>query len=76
MVKHGQAKGDGIGCKVFLDGKELFSKLLAPKTGAEIDLSPAVRKGSRLDFIITPGPGLDSSFDSTGFRITILTAPK
>ena len=31
-----------------------------------------MKKGSQLDFIVTPGPGLDSSFDATGFRVTIL----
>ena len=75
-VKHGQPKGDGVGCKIFLDGKELFSKLVAPKSSIDIDLSPTIQKGSRLDFVITPGPGIDSNFDATSCRITILSPCK
>jgi hypothetical protein len=66
------ANGDGTAVKVFLDGRELFSRALAPKGSATIDLEATVRNGSRLDFVVTPGPGSDASFDATAFRATIL----
>jgi hypothetical protein len=68
--------GDGVAVKVFLDGQELFSKMILPNAHAEIDLSPTVNKGSRVDFITTPGPGMDASFDATGYAVTILTPQK
>ena len=72
----GHKSGDGVGVKVFLDGKELLSRMLPPQSKADIDLSPTVRKGSRLDFVVTPGPGADSSYDATAFRVSILARPK
>ncbi len=66
-------QGDGIGVKVFADGKELFSQLLPIKTTAAIDLTPTVSKGTRLDFVVTPGPGTDINYDSVSWRISILT---
>ena len=68
--------GDGVGVKVLLDGKELFNKLLPPASETEIDLSSTVKKGSRVDFVVTPGPGLDTNSDSTGFHVAILTQPE
>jgi hypothetical protein len=65
-------EGDGVGIKVFIDGKELFSKLLPPAAATAVDLTTPVNKGSRLDFVVTPGPGLDANFDATDFRVTIL----
>jgi hypothetical protein len=66
-------EGDGVGIKVFIDGKELFSKLVAPASTADFDLNTAIARGSRLDFVVTPGPALDANYDATGFRITILS---
>ncbi len=64
-------EGDGVEIKVFVDGKELFSKLLPPGAATDLDLTTPVNKGSRLDFVVTPGPALDATFDSTGWRISI-----
>jgi hypothetical protein len=72
---HGDTHGDGVCVKVFLDGKEVFTKLLSHKSETNIDLNATVAKGSRLDFVVTPGPGVDASYDATGFRVTILTPP-
>jgi hypothetical protein len=66
--------GDGVGIKLFIDGKESYAKLLAPASATDFDLSAAVHKGSLLDFVVTPGPGLDATFDSTGIHITISSA--
>jgi hypothetical protein len=61
--------------KVFADGREIFNKLLSPGVSTEIDLNATVKAGSRVDFVVTPGGGLDTSFDSTTFRVMILTIP-
>ncbi len=66
-------QGDGIGVKVFADGNELFSRLLSIKTTAVIDLTPTISKGTRLDFVVTPGPGTDVNYDSVNWRISILS---
>jgi len=72
-VERGDPHGDGVGCNIFLDGQQVYSKLIPPKGQEAIDLNITVKQGSRLDFAITPGPGTDSSFDSTGFHVSILT---
>ena len=69
------APGDGIGVKVFAEGRELFSQLLPPATGAKIDLTTEVSAGTRLDFVVTPGAGTDTNFDNVDWNISILTMP-
>lgn len=69
-------QGDGCGFKVFVDGKEMFSKLLPAKGKDTIDLIQEVRTGTKVDFVATPGPGTDTSFDNAGYRIQILTPSK
>ena len=66
--------GDGIGLKIFLGGKELLNKLLAPQESVEIQLRTPVRKGSTVDFAVTPGPGLNALFDGSQFRVIIRKA--
>ncbi len=66
-------QGDGIGVKVFADGKELFSQLLPVKTTANIDLTATVAKGTKLDFIVTPGPKTDTNYDQVNWKISVLT---
>ncbi len=68
--------GDGVGCRIFVDGQEVHSKLIRADSSDKIDQNITVKKGSQVDFAITPGPGTDTSFDATGFRMTILTVPK
>jgi hypothetical protein len=72
-LQHGQKKGDGVGCKVFLDDTQVYSQLIAPGDSADIDLSATVKQGTHVDFAVTPGPGIDNSFDACGFQATILT---
>ena len=67
------AQGDGVGVKVFADGKELFSQLLPVNATATIDLTTTVVTGTRLDFIVTPGPATDVNYDSVHWNISILT---
>jgi hypothetical protein len=68
----GAARGDGVDVKLFLDGKELASRHIAPKGSETIELPVAFRLGSKFDVAVTPGPGTDTGFDSTGIRVTIL----
>ena len=69
------AQGDGIGVKVFTNGKELFSQLLLAGATATIDLTTTVVKGTRLDFVVTPGPATDTNYDSVDWQVSILTPP-
>lgn len=72
-VSRADAKGDGVGCKLFLDGRELASYELKTKEQWNQSLDVTLKRGARLDFVITPGPGTNHDFDSTGFRAIILT---
>ncbi|WP_372696600.1 hypothetical protein, partial [Immundisolibacter sp.] len=62
--RHG--KGDGAGACILLDGTPVFEALLPPGAGqrAAFDLSVPLRAGSRLDFVVTPGPALDINHDA------------
>jgi hypothetical protein len=68
--------GDGVGLKVFQDGKEIYSKLLPASSSTVVDLSPTVVKGTQLDFVVTPGPGTDTSYDATAVHAEVLTQSK
>lgn len=70
------AEGDGICFKVFVDGKELFSKTLSPKAEADIDLASKLNKGSRIDFAVTPGPALDANYDNAQYKVSISAVGK
>ncbi len=68
-------QGDGIGVKVYADGRELFGQLLPPGTSAAIDVVTEVSQGTRLDFVVTPGAGTNVDFDHVDWNISILTLP-
>jgi hypothetical protein len=68
--------GDGIGFKIFVDGRQVYSKLIPPKDDEKIDQALTVKPGSLVDFAVTPGPATDTNFDSTGFSMTILAPSK
>ena len=68
--------GDGVDLKIFVDGQQVYSKLVPPKGDEKIDQNITVKAGSLVDFAVTPGPGTDASYDATTFRMTILTATK
>lgn len=74
-LKRGE-NGDGVGFKIFVDGQQVYDKLIPPKGDEKIDQTVPVKTGSFVDFAVTPGPGTDASYDSTIFKMTILTAPK
>jgi hypothetical protein len=66
-------KGDGAGVRIFVDGHEVFARLLGggQSLRAAIDLDVPVRVGTKIDFTVDPGPGTNFEFDSTRFPVTI-----
>lgn len=69
-------KGDGVGLKIFVDGRPVYSKMIPPKGEEKIDQTITVKPGSLVDFAITPGPGTDASFDATRFQAMVLAPAK
>lgn len=65
-------KGDGVGCKVFLDGKEVGNKMVEPKDTGAVEVKVTLAQGSKVDVVVTPGKGTDSTSDNLGCRATIL----
>lgn len=74
-VTHGETGGDGIGIKIFLDGNEVYSQPLGgPGKAGNIDFDVAgqVKRGSPVDFVVTPGPADDMNFDAVDFRARVI----
>ena len=67
------AKGDGAHARVFVDGREVFARLLGggQSLHAAIDLDVPVHVGTKIDFTLDPGPGTNFDFDGTRFVVTI-----
>jgi hypothetical protein len=68
------AGGDGTGAEVYVDGRQVYSALVGPggTTGTtKIDFTAPIKVGSKVDFVITPGPGTDMNFDSIDYRVQI-----
>ena len=69
-----KGKGDGAGTCILLDGAPVFEAQL-PAGGRqrqEFDLQVQLTAGSRLEFLVTPGPALDTSYDAVGLSARIL----
>ena len=75
-------RGDGVGALVVVDGSTVYSAQVGGDADPNMDADPniadfsfttSVRNGSYVDFILTPGPALDISFDGTGFSALITT---
>jgi hypothetical protein len=66
-------KGDGADARIFVDGREVFARLLGggQPIAATIDLDVPVHAGSKIDFTLDPGPGTNFDFDGTRFLVTI-----
>ena len=77
IATHGETGGDGVGIRIFLDGNEVYSQPLGgPDRAGSIsfDVTGQVKRGSTLDFVVTPGPADDMNFDAVGFRARITQA--
>lgn len=70
-AREGPDTGDGIGLRIFVDGEEILNKLLAPQASVDIDQQVKVKTGSKVDFAVTPGPGLNALYDGSQFRVII-----
>ena len=68
--------GDGNGCKIFVDGQQVYAKLIPANGDEKVDQNITVKKGSLVDFAVTTGPSTDTNYDALGFKMTILTVPK
>ena len=70
----GDSKGDGIGGVVLVDGRVVWDRLsggankLSP---AQCDVVATVKKGSHVDFAITPGPAANIDYDACSFTAQI-----
>ncbi len=72
------AGGDGTGVKVLVDGREIFSQIVgAPGEPATVnfDLPVTLQAGTRVDFAVTPGPGVNIDFDDLTFTAHISMPP-
>lgn len=76
VVSRPDPNGDGVGFKIFVDGQQVYSKMIPPKGDDKVDQKITVKSGSQVDFVITPGPGNDTSYDATSFKMTVSTVTK
>ena len=73
-VGHTTDGGDGDGIKVLVGGKEVFSGSVGTAGGANassFDVSVPMRTGSLVDFVVTPGPGVDINSNTVDYRAQI-----
>jgi len=66
-------QGDGTGACIFVDGERLFQALLppGPRQHSNFDLRVRANAGTRVEFVATPGPGLDVNYDALGLRAAL-----
>jgi hypothetical protein len=74
VLRGAGAKGDGSGVMILVDGRPVWQRLLggpgrADKAGFGMDI--ALRPGTKLDFVTTPGPAADINYDYTTCRVQI-----
>jgi hypothetical protein len=77
FFSHGK-EGDGTGGRVLVDGVQVYSGLVGgPNRGDRIDyaVTVPVNAGSLIDIAVTPGPGADTSYDTTtvGAKVELVT---
>jgi Glycosyl hydrolase catalytic core len=71
------AESDGTRAAILVDGTEVFSADVGGPDGPKTlvyAIDPVVKKGSAIDFAVTPGPGTDVNFDATTFT-ALITLP-
>jgi hypothetical protein len=74
-IIHAAQQGDGVTAHIAVDGRLVLSANLGGAWGTqeiEYDVNANLRSGSRVDFIVTPGPHGDINFDSTTFEARII----
>ncbi len=66
--------GDGTGAQIYVDGTLVYSTLIGGAgAGATTNFSfvTPLQTGAKVDFILTPGPGIDVDFDYVDFRAQV-----
>ena len=72
----GASPGDGTQAMILVDGRKVGAWSLAPGTAEPYSVTASLRAGSTVDFVLTPGPGLNDSWDATTFTATVLRPSK
>lgn len=70
--------GDGTGAQIYVDGNLVYSTIIGGAVvGVTINFSFAapIQVGSKVDFVLTPGPGIDVNYDYVDFRAQISVPP-
>lgn len=72
--------GDGTGARIYVNGAAIYSTIVGAAGGpdsVQIDISTPIQVGSKIDFVITPGPAASIDFDFLEFRarVSVATAP-
>ena len=63
--------GDGVGVRIFVDGKEVYKRHLSPDESIDYSVADvALKVGSKVDFTVNQAS--ESNFDATNFTSTIV----
>jgi putative glycosyl hydrolase len=75
---HCGPKGDGVGVKVYLDGREVFSDTIggAHPAVSRFSADETLPPGGSIDFAVFPGPRGNANFDATEVSATIAELPQ
>jgi len=72
------ASGDGTGAAIYVDGNPVYSTLVGG-AGAVVTVNfsfvASIGVGSKVDFVLTPGPGTDVNYDYVDFRVQVSAPP-
>ena len=69
-------RGDGVEARILIDGVAVYNGYVRGALGYDlqehdIDCTATVTVGSLIDFALTPGKGLDASYDATPYNVRI-----
>ena len=70
-----EPQNDGVFAHIAVDGRLIFSANMGGASSTkeiEYDVKANLRSGSKVDFIVTPGPHDDIDFDRTRFEARII----
>ena len=66
--------GDGSGARIYVDGNLVYSTIIGGAgVGAttDFDFTTPIQVGSKVDFVVTPGSGINIGYDYVDFRAQI-----
>ena len=72
-ARRGQPQGDGSTLRIFVDGREVFTRLLGgdQPLAAKFDVTAPLHADSTVDFAVDPGPGTNTQYDAVVLTATI-----